>query len=1184
MMASLPQTIEAERVSAFNTASYRRIPMQRPKPVQAFAYPIQGLAIGAAMAAVLGVATGIATPAQAAITFLNTWGSEGGGNGQFRGPADVAVSPTGEVYVVDTGNQRIQKFTSSGDFITAWGGFGFGGGTFMSPSGIAVAPTGDVYVADWENEFIQKFTSSGSFLFQFHVDEEVGGLPTDVAVSGVGNVYVASGSVSVYTSSGNYLGSWSTPEVDDIAVTPSGEGYMTDIFSGRVFSYSSIGGFITEWGGFGNGPGQFDTAEGVAVGPTGDVYVADFGNDRIQKFTSSGQYITQWGTFGIGPGEFVGPKGVAVGSDGTIYIADAGNDRIQRFFDLDIWASGNFPLGPDLVVQINSVDSNIFTVGSGKNLQVTGTLTIGGIFPGALAIQGGGKMTSGLGQIAQTTGVSGKVMVVGSGATWANTGDLSIGFRGNGELLIGAGGKVTNTLANIGDAIDGVGRVEVVGLGATWENSTDLRVGHEGTADLLIDKGGRVSSSTSTIGVNPGGTGAVLVTGPASRWINSGTLTVGDEGTGSMTIEGGASVSTAPGFDVRLGVNATGAGTTVVSGPGSRLDSGRNLHVGRLGSGALTIRDGATVTNENAIISTDAGSMGTVSIEGAGSKWTNSGQLIVGHNGDGELTITQGATVENTGSAAITFIGFSSGTVGRVTMTGAGSRWLIPGALRVGQSGTGRLNVLSGAFVRSGLLTAIGNLSGSHGTVVVDGPGSTWEHQDELRIGSSVGTGQLTVSNGGSVEVTQALLVRPLGTLTLDRANLSAASLSVDSGALATIPSSTLSITGTITNNGQILLGSLSSSQIEGGTLVNNGLLDGGARINAVLQNSASGEVRSSGANAMLFTEAGNTNGGLIRLIGGAVEFTQDLVTEPGGRVVGRGIFTAAGGHTLAGQMQLSGGFTDVFGDTVITGGVSGGKLIISGGGTATFYDNMEHNGLEIRVTEGSIATFFGTLTGDGPLTGMGTVNMEGVHMPGSSPGQVSFGGNLQFGNSATVEIELADSEHDQVNVTANVSLAGNLDVKRLGGFTPTYGGTFDILTYGSRSGVFSQVSDHIISPVLALGQFYDDVDGTLSLLATAPGDANGDLVVNIIDFGLLAGNFNQPGSWEQGDFDGNGVTNILDFGLLAANFNGDFNALMDLATELGITIPEPNTTLILVAAGVVGFLQRQRGTEHAVY
>ena len=89
--------------------------------------------------------------------FITKWGSSGSGDGQFSYPCGVAVDSSGNVYVADTSNQRIQKFNSSGGFITKWGSYGSGDGQFSNPYGVAVDSSGNVYVADSGNRRIQKF-------------------------------------------------------------------------------------------------------------------------------------------------------------------------------------------------------------------------------------------------------------------------------------------------------------------------------------------------------------------------------------------------------------------------------------------------------------------------------------------------------------------------------------------------------------------------------------------------------------------------------------------------------------------------------------------------------------------------------------------------------------------------------------------------------------------------------------------------------------------------------------------------------------------------------------------------------------------------------------------------------------------------------------------------------------------
>jgi DNA-binding beta-propeller fold protein YncE len=93
-------------------------------------------------------------------TFESAWGTTGSENGEFTAPSGVTVDSAGNVYVADSGNSRIQKFTVSGNtatFVTAWGTNGAGNGQFDTPVGVAVAGAGNVYVADTLNGRIQRF-------------------------------------------------------------------------------------------------------------------------------------------------------------------------------------------------------------------------------------------------------------------------------------------------------------------------------------------------------------------------------------------------------------------------------------------------------------------------------------------------------------------------------------------------------------------------------------------------------------------------------------------------------------------------------------------------------------------------------------------------------------------------------------------------------------------------------------------------------------------------------------------------------------------------------------------------------------------------------------------------------------------------------------------------------------------
>ncbi|MEA2715136.1 MAG: tripartite motif-containing protein 71 [Candidatus Parcubacteria bacterium] len=272
-------------------------------------------------------------------------GLEGTGNGEFNDARGMAMDSPGNFYVVEAGNDRVQKFNSAGAYITKWGSFGTGNGQFDRPEGVAVDSSGNVYILDTHNNRVQKFDSAGGYILQWGSEGSGNNqfeIPRGIGVDPSGNVYVAdegNDRIQKFTSSGVYVGQLGSSGSGNgqflgplaIAFDSSGNAYVLDSGHLRVQKFDPSGAYVTKWGNVGSGNGEFFSMFDITVDSIGNVYVADSGNSRIQKFTSSGAYISQWGSFGTGNGQFYNPTGIALDSSGDFYAVDASQNRIVKF-------------------------------------------------------------------------------------------------------------------------------------------------------------------------------------------------------------------------------------------------------------------------------------------------------------------------------------------------------------------------------------------------------------------------------------------------------------------------------------------------------------------------------------------------------------------------------------------------------------------------------------------------------------------------------------------------------------------------------------------------------------------------------------------------------------------------------------------------------------------------------------
>jgi streptogramin lyase len=329
-------------------------------------------------------------------TFLDVLAGPGTGLGQVVNPTSVAIAPNGNIYVLENGDpgsgaNEVSYFDPLGNQLGAWGAYGTGIGEFKSPAGIDVDSLGNVYVADNGNDRVQKFSSSGVGLASWTVNNV-----TDVTIDGSDTVWTAGGNtVARWTSGGTPVGSFAASGCVGVVVAADGTAWVS--FSAQVRHYDASGTALGTISGL-------STPEGLDITSNGRLYIADSvsasvssgqidvyttasvetswtvsnvtgaatdgstvvaaGGGTVGMFSTSGTPGTSWSSNGahsvapdgagnywvsssvdgvvrsynasgslgttIGSGELSNPKGVAF-AGGKVFVADPGNNKIFRF-------------------------------------------------------------------------------------------------------------------------------------------------------------------------------------------------------------------------------------------------------------------------------------------------------------------------------------------------------------------------------------------------------------------------------------------------------------------------------------------------------------------------------------------------------------------------------------------------------------------------------------------------------------------------------------------------------------------------------------------------------------------------------------------------------------------------------------------------------------------------------------
>jgi DNA-binding beta-propeller fold protein YncE len=286
------------------------------------------------------------------------FGQMGSEPGMFNAPRGIAVAPDDSLYVADSRNHRIQHLGPDGQVLQVWGTFADAskgaapGGTFNEPWGVAVGKDGSLFVTDTWNHRVQKFSADGQFLTMwgyFGQGEKPDAFwgPRGIQVDANGRVYVTDTGnkrVVIFDADGGYIMQFGTlgfepgqfDEPVGIAINKVGDVFVMDTWNQRVQEMApdntgTIFTSIRSWEIDGWIGQSLDNKPFAAVDANDNVYVTDPEGYRVLVFDQNGTFLHGWGDASEGPDGFGLAAAVAVDAEGRVWVTDAGYNRIMRF-------------------------------------------------------------------------------------------------------------------------------------------------------------------------------------------------------------------------------------------------------------------------------------------------------------------------------------------------------------------------------------------------------------------------------------------------------------------------------------------------------------------------------------------------------------------------------------------------------------------------------------------------------------------------------------------------------------------------------------------------------------------------------------------------------------------------------------------------------------------------------------
>jgi T5SS/PEP-CTERM-associated repeat protein len=656
-----------------------------------------------------------------------------------------------------------------------------------------------------------------------------------------------------------------------------------------------------------------------------------------------------------------------------------------------------------------------------------------------------------------------------------------------------------------------------------------------------------VTGNSTIVGDDATGLGIVTLTGLGSDLSTANDLVIGNLGAGSVGVANIAKVTMAD--DLLMGVGAGSSGELNVSNFGSIVDVFDSVSAGVSGTAIILVTAGGRVFADDTVIGSLATGNGRVTVTGASSLWQQPNSMTVGDAGLGRLEIFDQAHMQTTNA----IVGNAATGVGIVEVSDPSSSWDITGLMTVGVNGEGYVRVFDGGRITTTSNVRVATVAAGEGHIEVNGLDARLAVGTTINVGE-FGFGTLRVLNGGRVTSTNATLADNLNsrgeavvdgtgstweiTGTLDVSDPGEATLTIAHGGFVKSTSTTtIRTAGTmILNDGRLEAGGISGLQ-------NQGLTVGGGTIVAPVTNPLSGEIRVNTGDKLVITGTLAT-AGLVDVDGGELEVLS-VTTNTGDIDIRDGTLRFQGGLSNLGASQLAivGGEVDVFG--TITNGV-GGQVVVGGESHAAFHDTFTNNGM-LLITPGSEL-----------------LTLE----------------NLSFAAGAAFSVQLASDDpadgYGRAHSDGSATLAGALSVALAGGFSPTAGDTFTVLT--SLAGVSGTFGSQTL-PALAAGLNWDVdylANSVVLRVIGREGDYNQNGIVDGADYVVYRNTLGQSGAGLAADGNLNNQIDIGDYNVWRAHFGQA--AVTGSSVGATTAVPEGGTIALLAIAVVLVGGQRSQG------